>query len=45
MDNIIAPNRWRWVVWNSLKGAAIRDSAGVLNGLLQALDRALEIRP
>jgi hypothetical protein len=28
-----------------IEGAAIRDSAGVLNGLLQALNRALEIRP
>jgi hypothetical protein len=29
----------------SLRGTAIRDSAGVLNGLLQALNRALEIKP
>jgi|GWRWMinimDraft_5_1066013.scaffolds.fasta_scaffold251187_2 hypothetical protein len=28
-----------------LRGTAIYDSAGVLNGLLQALDSALEIEP
>ena len=44
MGCIISLNRRKWAGWNSLRRAAIRDLAGVLNGLPQALEHALKIR-
>jgi len=43
MACIISPNRCRWDGWSVLRGAAIGDLTGILNGLLQALNHTLEI--